>query len=121
MFLEFAGDREIRAIAVLTAEDIRRLDPVRSIAVVDPQLSCICHTHEIIVGMIRDDDYAVISASFVERRAGQVGYPRSAYCLRAVVLGILSMLPRISTSPLCLKAISARVTVSRTAPINSAI
>ena len=46
---------------------------------------------------------------------------RSAYFLSAVVLGMISMEPQVSTNPRSLNAASARVTVSRDVPTNSAI
>ena len=66
------GSRGIRAIEARAAENVRRLDPISSIEGVDQQLSFICRAHVIIAGVMRDDDYAVMSAPVVERRAGKV-------------------------------------------------
>jgi len=44
-----------------------------STAGVDKKLSFICYAHVILVGVIRDTDYAAISALGVERGTRQIG------------------------------------------------
>ncbi len=74
MFLELArlGIEKIEQSKFSEAENLRRLDLMCSIAGVNQQLGFIGYSHVIIVAVIRDDDYAVISAQVLELRTGQV-------------------------------------------------